>query len=372
MTEGIQTDITRLLGIKHPIFLAGMNQAAGPKLAAAVSNAGGIGVLGGVNYTPELLKSKIDAMKKELVNPQAAFGVDLLLPQVGGDARKTNYDYTKGTLPQLLDVIIESGAKLFVSAVGVPPKYAVDRLHQANILVMNMIGAPKHVPKALEAGVDIICAQGGEGGGHTGDVPTSILIPSVCDMVRGHTSPLTGGPIYVVAAGGIFDGRGLAMALSLGAQAAWVGTRFVASVEAGATKRHKKAVLATGFHDTYRSLIYTGRPMRIAKNAYATDWDEYRKAELKENLAKGVIPYQADFENPMEAKDFHAALKRMGLEGKSPEEIQRTMFKVAMPLLMGQCAANCTEIKPAKVIVDEMVAEAVRILRHGNTLISRL
>ena len=118
---------------------------------------------------------------------------------------------------------------------------------QAGIPVMNMIGAPKHVKKAIDAGVDIICAQGGEGGGHTGEIPTSVLIPKVCDLVNeiGATSPLTGAPIHVMAAGGIFDGRGLAMALALGASGVWVGTRFVASQEAGAPPRHQKAVVRT-------------------------------------------------------------------------------------------------------------------------------
>merc|ERR1719192_1131334 len=114
------------------------------------------------------------------------------------------------------------GAKLFVSAVGVPPKYVVEKLHANGIPVMNMMGSPNHVAKALDAGVDIICAQGGEGGGHTGDVATSILIPTVVDLCRGKKSPLTGEPIIVVAAGGIFDGRGLAMALSYGACGIWV------------------------------------------------------------------------------------------------------------------------------------------------------
>merc|ERR1719428_1502881 len=190
-----------------------------------------------------MLRLKIEELKEELNDPNAPFGVDLLLPQVGGNARKTNTDYTDGNLPELIDIIIESGAKLFVSAVGVPPKFAVDKLHAAGIPVMNMIGSPNHVKKALDAGVDIICAQGGEGGGHTGEVGTSILIPMVVDLCKGKLSPLTGKQVPVVAAGGIFDGRGLAMALSLGADAVWVGTRFVASEEGGAPPKHKSAVV---------------------------------------------------------------------------------------------------------------------------------
>ncbi len=128
---------------------------------------------------------------------------------------QTNKDYTEGKLPELIDIIIESGAALFVSAVGVPPRWAVDKLHEAGIAVMNMIGAPKHVKYALDSGADIICAQGGEGGGHTGDVATSLLIPKVVDLCKGHKAPLTGGPVMVIAAGGIYDGRGVCLKLSV-------------------------------------------------------------------------------------------------------------------------------------------------------------
>lgn len=164
----------------------------------------------------------------------------MLLPQVGGSARKTNvresyslliprvhspalsflqYDYTGGKLAELIQVIIDEKAKLFVSAVGVPPKEVVDQLHKAGIPVMNMVGHPKHVKKALDVGVDLICAQAGEGGGHTGDIPASILIPACVDVVKGYKSPLTGQPVYVVGAGAVYDGRGLAANLAWGAQA---------------------------------------------------------------------------------------------------------------------------------------------------------
>merc|ERR1719399_2571327 len=140
-----------------------------------------MGVIGGVYYTPKMLRMKIEELKEDLVNKNAPFGVDLLLPQVGGNARKTNKDYTRGTLDQLVDIIIEEKAALFICAVGVPPQWVVDKFHGAGIPVMNMIGAVKHVEKALGAGVDIICAQGGEAGGHTGDIATSVLIPKVVD-----------------------------------------------------------------------------------------------------------------------------------------------------------------------------------------------
>merc|ERR1719401_2561780 len=141
---------------------------------------------------------------------------------------------------------------------------------------MNMIGAVKHVDKALEAGVDIICAQGGEGGGHTGDIPTSILLPAVVEAVKGKTSSLHGGPIQVVGAGGIFDGRGLASCLAMGCSGVWVGTRFIASEEAGAGPLHKKRVVDADYSDTIRTIIYSGRPMRVFKTPYNTEYEEQR------------------------------------------------------------------------------------------------
>lgn len=132
----ITTPITELLRIEHPILLAGMGHTAGSDLVAAVSNAGGLGVLGGLGYTPQMLRDSIREVKQKLRRPGLPFGVDLLLPQLGGTARKTNVDYTKGLLDDLIEVIIEEKTTLFVSAVGVPPKRVVDRLHAAGILYM--------------------------------------------------------------------------------------------------------------------------------------------------------------------------------------------------------------------------------------------
>ncbi|KAI0336383.1 2-nitropropane dioxygenase [Cubamyces sp. BRFM 1775] len=337
------TPLTRLFNITHPVMLAGMNVAAGPKLAAAVTNAGGIGVIGGVRQSPKILQDNIDELKSHLEDPNAPFGVDLLIPQVGGNARKTNYDYTNGQLPQLTDIIIKSGAKLFVCAVGVPPKEIVDKLHAAGIVVMNMVGHPKHVSKALAQGVDVICAQGGEGGGHTGDTPFSILIPAVVDLCKNAKSPLTGEPVVVVAAGGIADGRGLAAALSYGASGVWVGTRFVASVEAGAPKVHKELVLSAGYDDVTRTLIYSGRPMHVRKTPYVADW-ERRPQEIAELTSQGKIPHEVELE-------------------KHPEKsMEGRMW------LMGKVAGSIKEIKPAREIVDELVNTAAASLQSASSL----
>lgn len=147
----ITTPLTSLLGIQHPIVLAGMARTSGGRLAAAVSNAGGLGVIGGFMYTPDQLREIITEMKANFSRPDLPFGVDLALPQIGGNARKTNHDYTGGKLDELIDITIESGAKLFVSAVGVPPKEVIERLHNKGILVMNMVGHPKHAVSLTKA-----------------------------------------------------------------------------------------------------------------------------------------------------------------------------------------------------------------------------
>jgi len=355
----ITTPITELFGVKHPVLLAGMNIAASPKLAAAVTNAGGLGVFGGVFYTPKIFRAKLEELKENLNDPTAPFGVDLLLPQVGGGARKTNYDYTHGDLAELINITIEMGAKLFVSAVGVPPKEVVDRLHAAGIPVMNMIGSPNHVEKALAAGVDILCAQGGEGGGHTGDVATSILIPMVVDLCRGRMSPLTGKQVPVVAAGGIYDGRGLAMSLALGADAVWVGTRFVASTESGSPKGHKEDIVKAGVHDTHRSLVYTGRPMRIIKNAYTINWEENRGDELKKLLQQGSLPMSKD-QDLMEQK----------MKGELKDVPAPVGIEKAHPWLCGQVAGAIHEVLPAQQIVESMVEDAAKMLQINSSRIT--
>ncbi|OAQ69076.1 oxidoreductase [Pochonia chlamydosporia 170] len=378
--QQIRTPITDLFKIQHPILLAGMNVAAGPKLAAAVTNAGGMGVIGGVGYTPDMLREQISELKEYLTDKNAPFGVDLLLPQVGGNARKTNYDYTKGKLDELVDIVIESGAKLFVSAVGVPPKHVVQKLQKAGILYMNMIGHVKHVKKCLELGVDIICAQGGEGGGHTGDIPTTVLIPAVVDAVKGHKSPVSGGPVQVVAAGGIHNGQLLASALMMGASGVWVGTRFILTDEAGAPKAHKDAVRTAGHDDNVRTIIFTGRPMRVRNNPYIDDWETNRIQEMKELTAKGTIPYEVDLERFMggeanehsgvESYSSNAASADAGAEDDDDEgDDPLEQFR---PYLMGKCAAVVNEQKSAKAVVDEFVNDAVAWIKKGNQMIAKL
>ncbi|KJZ74537.1 hypothetical protein HIM_06133 [Hirsutella minnesotensis 3608] len=279
----ISTPFTELLGIQHPVVLAGMARVSGGALAAAVSNAGGLGVIGGFQYTPDQLREIIAEMKANFARPDMPFGVDLALPQIGGSARKTNHDYTGGKLEELIDITIESGAKLFVSAIGVPPKHIIDKLHRHGILVMNMVGHPKHAVKALDLGVD------------------------------------------------------------MGATAVWVGTRFVAAAEANSSDEHKQAVVDCGYDDTERTLVISGRPIRMMPNDYIRRWHK-RPQEIQALCERGIVPLEHDFEQGAEDID--------------------------LPHLMGQVAGSVKRIQPAKEIVDEMVVEAVEMLRLGGTYLN--
>lgn len=319
-----------------------MARTSGAPLAAAVSSAGGLGCIGGLGYTPKQLREIIHDLKAHLSSPSLSFGVDLALPKVGEGARKTNHDYTNGQLDELISVTIEEGAKLFISAVGIPPPHVIKRLHEAGILIMNMVGHPKHAKKALDAGVDIVCAQGGEGGGHTGDVPNSILIPAVCDVAVNYRPKLLGGQTaLVVAAGGIYNGRTLASSLMQGASGVWVGTRFVASTEAGCSQQHKENVVSAEFEDTLRTLVLSGRPLRCRRNEWVDKW-EAQPEKIKELTGKGIVPVEHDME-----------------EGND----------VDIPHLMGVVAGVIKDIKPAKQIVDDMVAEAVERLKESQNLL---
>ncbi len=217
----MHTRLTDLLDIEHPVMLAGMGGVSYHRLVAAVSEAGGIGTFGASTMGAGELATEIAEVKKLTAKP---FGVDLLtaLP---------------GQVEQGIRDVIEGGARIFVAGLGVP-REVIDALHAKNILVGSMCGKVRHAIAAAASGCDFVVAQGTEAGGHTGFVATMALVPQVVDAV-GESMP-------VVAAGGLFDGRGLAAALSLGADGVWIGTRFIATPEARAVRGYKDQLLAIG------------------------------------------------------------------------------------------------------------------------------
>lgn len=248
----LRTPVCDLLDIEVPIFLAGMGGVAYADVCAAVSEAGGYGTLGMATESPENIRAEMRAVRRLTDKP---FGVDLLaaLPE---------------RMLASIDVIIEEGASAFIAGLGVPGP-VIEKCHDAGLLVMSMCGKVSHAVAAAEAGCDVVVAQGTEAGGHTGRIGGIALIPQIVDAVD----------IPVLAAGAIVDGRGLVAALAFGAQGIWMGTRFIASHEAQAHEGYKKAIAEIDASQTAITRSYSGKPMRVIRNAWVDDW-ESRPEEL--------------------------------------------------------------------------------------------
>lgn len=245
----MRTRLTELLDVEHPVMLAGMGGVSYHELVTAVSEAGGFGCLGASTMGDEVMVSEIAAVRAATPKP---FGVDLLT-----------------ALPDQMETkvrqIAQGGATVFVAGLGVP-REVIDLCHELNLLVVNMCGKVRHAIAAVEAGCDLVVAQGTEAGGHTGQIATLALVPQVVDAV--------GDRVPVVAAGGIFDGRGLAAALMLGADGVWVGTRFIATPEARSVAGYKDALLELAEDGTVVSRAYTGKTCRVIRSDYTQHFEE--------------------------------------------------------------------------------------------------
>jgi NAD(P)H-dependent flavin oxidoreductase YrpB (nitropropane dioxygenase family) len=346
----LSTPLTELLNIQHPIILAGMGNVSRAELVAAVTNSGGLGVLGGITLTPTALRKEIQEIKSLITLPDKKFGVDLLLPKLEGNRRATNKDYTKNQLEELIDIIIEEKATLFVCAVGACPQWISDKLHQNNILVANMIGLPQHCDAVIDR-VDMLMVTGGEGGGHCNNIATLPLVRQCVERVQGKISKFTGKPIMVVGGGGVVDGASLAAVLMLGAVGGWIGTRFICATESGATVEWQRKVIESEAKDTIRSLVVTGRPLRLIKTPYYAAWDTpQRQLQAEELCSQGIIPLIYDKKE--QAKNGNPL---------SPVETK--------PYFAGQCVGSIKKIQPAAEIIHEMVTEAVDALNLGRTYV---
>jgi len=326
---GIHTTLCDFLGTQHPIMLAGMGGVSYAELAAAMCNAGGYGVLGMAGTSPEFIAEQMAKVKELTDKP---FGVDLLAAD-------------PGSLEKSVDVIIEGGAHSFVAGLGVPLPI-MKKLKDAGVKVMVVGGAVKHAIKAEQAGCDAVILQGGEGGGHTGLVGTLPLVAQAVEAVD----------IPVIAAGGIYDGRGLAAALSLGAVGVWMGTRFIASAEAHAAQSYKDTIVDAGDTDTTRTRCYSGKPMRCRTNDYIKDW-ETRPDDIQAFPMQAIHSVQTDV---------------IGGIGGVTDETRLDGTKSCFA--MGQSAGGVQDILPVKEIVDRIMSEAeaaigrVAALRVGETV----
>ncbi len=266
----MRTSLTELLGIEHPVMLAGMGGVAYAPLVTAVAEAGGFGCLGASTMSPESMARQIAEVRRSTERP---FGVDLLTAM-------------PGDLVGQVELVIEGGARAFVAGLGVPAD-VVDLCHRHGLVVVNLCGKVDHAVRAVDAGCDLVVAQGTEAGGHTGRIATFPLVPQIVDAV--------GGRVPVVAAGGITDGRGLAAALCLGASGVWIGTRFIATPEARAVAGYKPALLAATADGTTISRAYSGKTMRVLANEYTAHFDAHPDevvgfpAQLGISMRRGVF-----------------------------------------------------------------------------------
>lgn len=310
----LRTPICDLLGVEHPILLAGMGGVSYAEVCAAVSAAGGFGSLGMAGTSPDFIRQQMRRVRALTDKP---FGVDLLAAQ-------------PESLTASVDVIIEEGAKAFIAGLGVPASI-MDKLKAAGVVVMSMCGSVRHAVKAAEAGVDVVIAQGTEGGGHTGSVASVALWPQCVDAVD----------IPVIAAGGLYDGRGLAAALAFGCQGVWMGTRFIASHEAHAGQPYKDAIVAMHDSDTVVSRVFTGKTLRAIVNDSNRDFDDRTAKPFPLQVMESV------------------QLNRLGpIAGVVDDVDVRTQCLAA-----GQGGGGIREILSCREIVDRTLAEAQATLQ---------
>lgn len=247
LPETITTPITRLFGIRYPIVQAGMIWVSGGRLAAAVSNAGGLGLVGAGSMRPEVFRSQLQKARSLTDRP---FGVNMPL----------FYKYTD----EWVAIALAEGVRIFFMSGGSPAKYT-PMLKERCCTVVQVVGTAKHALKSEQAGCDAVVAEGFEAGGHNSpeETTTLVLIPQVADAVR----------IPVIAAGGIGDGRAMAAAFALGASGVQVGTRFAATQESAGHPAFKEAIVGAGEGET-KLLMKKLIPVRLLQNAFAKEVQE--------------------------------------------------------------------------------------------------
>jgi enoyl-[acyl-carrier protein] reductase II len=313
----LNNKITQLFGIKYPIIQGGMIWNSGYKLASAVSNAGGLGLIGAGSMYPDVLREHIQKCKQATDKP---FGVNvpMLYPNV----------------EEIIDIIIKEGVKIVFTSAG-NPKIWTSHLKESGIIVVHVVSSSKFALKAQEAGVDAIVAEGFEAGGHNGreETTTFTLIPMVKENIN----------IPLIAAGGIATGKGMLAAMVLGADGIQMGSRFAASKESSAHENFKNTIINTKEGDTQLTLKELA-PVRLIKNKFYDDLQElYTKCPTKEEIKELL---------------GRARAKRGMFEGDLIEG----------ELEIGQIAGLIHEIKPVADIIKEIIAEFELAKKEANSL----
>jgi NAD(P)H-dependent flavin oxidoreductase YrpB (nitropropane dioxygenase family) len=354
----IRTPLTELTGVRHPVVQTGMGWVSGPRLVSGTANAGGLGILASATMSFEELEKAILEVKSRTDQP---FGVNLRAD--AGDA------------PARCDLLIKHGVKVASFALA-PKQELITKLKDHGVVVMPSIGAAKHAVKVAGWGADAVMIQGGEGGGHTGPVPTTLLLPTVLDALRG-----VGSDIPVVAAGGFFDGRGLAAALSYGAAGVGMGTRFLLTKDSAVPDAVKELYLATDLTGTVVTAKVDGMPHRMLRTDLVESLEETSSLKRLGPTARRTLEFKKDSGMSWAAllKDGRAMRKtqgrtlgQMALAANTPTMLKSGLVDgdtSAGVLASGQVVGVIDDLPTCEELVDRIVLRAVEELRRASSYV---
>ena len=352
----IQTPLTRMVGIEHPVVQTGMGWVAGARLVAATANAGGLGILAAATMTIDELATAITKVKAATDRP---FGVNIRADAADAGDR--------------IELMIREGVKVASFALA-PNQELIARLKESGAVVIPSIGAAKHARKVAAWGVDAVIVQGGEGGGHTGPVPTTLLLPSVLDALEGTN-------VAVIAAGGFFDGRGLAAALSYGAAGVAMGTRFLLTSDSTVPEAVKQRYLAAGLDGTVVSTRVDGMPHRVLKTGLV---EKLESGSRMRGLSAAILN-AAKFKKM--SKMTWTSMIRDGLAMRHGKELTWSQVVMAAntPMLLkaglvdgstragvlasGQVTGIIEDLPSCAELIDGIVNDAIKHLQAASSLI---
>jgi len=341
----LQTRATELFGVPYPIVQTGMGWVAGPSLVTGAAEAGGLGILASATMTLDEMDTAIAEVRSRTERP---FGVNL---------RPDAADLTARA-----DRLVAAGVRV-ASFAGPPPGEVVRRLRDGGVLVMPTVGARRHAEKMAELGADVILCQGGEGGGHTGSIPTSLLLPQVLDAVN----------VPVIAAGGFHDGRGLAAALAWGADGVAMGTRFLLTAESKVPAAVKAVYLGTPVTGTVVSSSIDGKPQRVVRTRLVDSLESARVTRLARAAANawrfrgltGMSVPAMIREGLAMRRSQGLTWSQMAMAANAPMLTRATMVDGDVDagiLPTGQCVGVVDDLPTCAELIERLVAEAVAAL----------
>lgn len=357
MTVSLQTRITEMLGCQYPIIQTAMGYVAYPELVAGTCNAGGFGFLAGATIPPAEMEAAILRTKALTDKP---FGV--------------NFHMYQPNAADIVDMVVRHGVRA-VSYSRSPGKDMVKKLKDAGVICIPTIGLPKHAAKAIEMGADAVTIQGGEGGGHTGAVPTTLLVPQVIDAVAGK--------VPVLAAGGFKDGRGLVAALAWGADGIAMGTRFLLTQESPVPEQTKQRYIqCNNPADIIVSKALDGLPQRMVMNEFLSELEKSSGLKrlllavqngLKYSKFTGASPL-ALFKSALAmSKEGDVTLAQAMFSANAPMIIEKAMVEgnpAEGVLPSGQVAGTINDLPTCQELISRIVSEAEASLEKLATRVS--